>query len=98
MSFEDLKDLYSRDKFSIYVENKKVQNKLNNIELTCIIAEKDNIKIVIQTKCYHNVVGNKAIQEAVAGMKYYDADKAMVITNSTFTRSAIGRRCWMPSV
>ena len=41
LSFEDLKDLYSRDKFSIYVENEKVQNKLNNIELTCIIAEKD---------------------------------------------------------
>jgi restriction system protein len=26
--------------------------------------------------------------EAVAGMKYYNANKCMVITNSTFTKSA----------
>ena len=26
--------------------------------------------------------------EAVAGAKYYNADKIMVVTNSTFTRSA----------
>ncbi|MBR3884982.1 MAG: restriction endonuclease [Clostridia bacterium] len=54
-----------------------------------VIAEKGDVKIAIQTKCYNGVVGNSAIQEIVAGMKYYDADKAMVITNSTFTRSAI---------
>ena len=54
-----------------------------------VIAEKGDVKIAIQTKCYNGVVGNSAIQEIVAGMKYYDADKAMVITNSTFTKSAI---------
>ena len=54
-----------------------------------IIAKKSGITIAIQTKCYSQAVGNHAIMEAVAGMKYYDADKAMVITNSTFTRSAI---------
>lgn len=54
-----------------------------------VIAEKGDVRIAIQTKCYNGVVGNSAIQEIVAGMKYYDADKAMVITNSTFTKSAI---------
>lgn len=54
-----------------------------------VIAEKNGVKIAIQTKCYNGVVGNSAIQEIVAGMKFYDADKAMVITNSTFTKSAI---------
>lgn len=43
-----------------------------------------------QAKCYPNsVVGNSAIQEVVAGMKYYNAESAYVITNSTFTSSAI---------
>ena len=54
-----------------------------------VIAEKSGTKVAIQTKCYNGSVGNKAIQEIVAGMKYYEAEKAMVITNSIFTKSAI---------
>lgn len=54
-----------------------------------VIAEKGDVKVAIQTKCYNGTVGNSAIQEIVAGMKYYEADKAMVITNSTFTKSAV---------
>lgn len=54
-----------------------------------VIAEKQDVKIAIQCKCYNGVVGNHAIMEAVAGAKYYDANKVMVVTNSTFTKSAI---------
>ena len=54
-----------------------------------IIAEKDNMKIAIQAKCYSGKVGNHAIMEAVAGMKYYNANRCMVITNSYFTKTAI---------
>ena len=89
-------DLMSGEEFEFFITQlftamgyKTTHTKLSGDQGVDVIAEKDNIKIVIQTKCYHNVVGNKAIQEAVAGMKYYDADKAMVITNSIFTRSAI---------
>ena len=53
-----------------------------------VIATKGAVKIAIQAKCYNNVVGNHAIMEAVAGMKYYDATKCMVITNNFFTKSA----------
>ena len=53
-----------------------------------VIAEKNKLKIAIQAKCYSNKVGNHAIMEAVAGMKYYKADKCMVITNNYFTPSA----------
>lgn len=53
-----------------------------------VLAIKDNIKIAIQAKCYSGNVGNHAVMEAVAGMKFYDADKCMVITNSMFTKSA----------
>lgn len=55
-----------------------------------VIAKKGLNTIAIQTKCYPNtVVGNSAIQEVVAGMGYYKANSACVITNSTFTRSAV---------
>lgn len=54
-----------------------------------VIAEKNGTKYAIQAKCYNFPVGNHAIMEAVAGAKYYDADQIMVITNNTFTKSAI---------
>ena len=55
-----------------------------------VIANKGMTRIAIQTKCYPNsVVGNDAVQEVAAGRKLYKATEAMVITNSTFTQSAI---------
>lgn len=54
-----------------------------------VIIEKDNIKYAIQVKYYTNPVGNKAIQEVVAAKSFYKTDKAMVVTNSTFTQQAI---------
>ena len=54
-----------------------------------LIAEKDGVVIAIQAKCYTGTVGNHAVMEAFAGMKYYKANRCMVITNSTFSKSAI---------
>ena len=54
-----------------------------------VIAFKDNIKYVIQVKFYNNPVGNKAVQEVVASIGMYNADIGIVITNSTFTSSAV---------
>ena len=54
-----------------------------------ILAERNGVKIGIQTKCYSGTVGNSAIQESVAGMNYYHCERAMVITNSRFTQAAI---------
>lgn len=53
-----------------------------------VIADKNGKKIGIQTKCYTGNVTNSAIQEVVAGLTHYKLDKAMVITNSSFTQSA----------
>lgn len=53
-----------------------------------VIAKTLNNKIAIQVKCYSGMVSNSAIQEAIAGMKYYDANMCMVVTNSFFTKSA----------
>ena len=54
-----------------------------------IIACKHRKKYGIQCKYYTYPVGNKAVQEAYAGANFYDCDKIIVMTNTTFTRSAI---------
>lgn len=53
-----------------------------------LIVQKDGIKTVVQAKRYRGKVGVRAIQEAVGAKGYYNCDKAMVITNSYFTRQA----------
>ncbi|MFH0798529.1 MAG: restriction endonuclease, partial [Candidatus Woesearchaeota archaeon] len=53
-----------------------------------LIIEKNGISTAIQTKKYSGSVGNTAVQEVVASMKYYDCDKAMVITTGNFTKGA----------
>ena len=54
-----------------------------------LVIEKFGEKTVIQAKNWTNKVGNSAIQEVVASIKYYDAQRSMVITSSDFTMSAI---------
>ena len=53
-----------------------------------LVLKKGRSKTVVQVKRYTGNVGLSAVQEAVAAMKYYKAGKAMVITNSFFTKSA----------
>lgn len=54
-----------------------------------VIAEKNGIKYGIQAKCYSGAVGNSAVQEAAAGKQFYGCDKVIVVTNNSFTKSAI---------
>lgn len=60
-----------------------------------LIATKDNKIFVIQAKRYSGTVGNKAIQEVVGALSYYEGDVAVVVTNSKFTLSAkkLARKC-----
>ena len=54
-----------------------------------VILEKDGEKIAVQSKRYSKgVVGNKAVQEVVASLKYYNCNRGMIITNNHFTKSA----------
>ena len=53
-----------------------------------VIAKKDDIKLVAQCKKFTKAVGNKAVQEIVAGIKYYQADIGIVIAPNGFTKSA----------
>lgn len=53
-----------------------------------VVADKDFEKVVVQAKRYKGKVSNSAVQEVVASMKHYNADRGLVITNSQFTSSA----------
>lgn len=53
-----------------------------------VIAEKDRKRFVLQCKLYNQPVGNKAVQEVIAAMKFENADLAAVVTNSNYTKSA----------
>ncbi|MBC9720206.1 restriction endonuclease [Lactobacillus reuteri] len=44
---------------------------------------------VIQVKQYSAKVGNKAVQEIIAGKAFYNANEAIVMTNNYFTESAV---------
>lgn len=52
-------------------------------------------KIVVQCKHYSKPVGVRAIQEVNAARQYYNASRAAVATNSTFTKQAraLAKRC-----
>ncbi|TFH14273.1 restriction endonuclease [Candidatus Bathyarchaeota archaeon] len=52
-----------------------------------LIIEKYGQKTVVQAKRYSTKVSNDAIQQAVAAIKYYKADRGMVITTDEFTKS-----------
>jgi restriction system protein len=54
-----------------------------------LIIKKGSITTVIQAKRYSSKVGIKAVQEIHASMKYYNAERSMVVTNNYFTGPAI---------
>lgn len=78
-----LKELF--EKMGYAVEN----TKLSGDQGADLIVSKFGEKIAIQAKRFSDKVNNKAIQEVVASIKHYQADRGMVVTNSDFTNSAI---------
>jgi restriction system protein len=54
-----------------------------------VVAEKDGTRLILQCKLYSTPVGNKAVQEAFAAQRHYRAIASAVVTNATFTASAI---------
>jgi HJR/Mrr/RecB family endonuclease len=46
-------------------------------------------RIAVQAKLFQGTVGNDSVQQAFTGMVHYQCNRCVVITNSTFTKSAI---------
>ena len=54
-----------------------------------VLAYKDDIKYAIQCKKYSSPVGIKAVQEVIGSRSMNNCHVAVVLTNNTFTKSAI---------
>ncbi|CAN5300205.1 hypothetical protein BH20ACI1_BH20ACI1_16210 [soil metagenome] len=81
--FEDfLKDLYLKMGYEVE------PTKLSGDQGADLVVVKFGEKTVIQAKCYSGKVGNKAIQEILASMSLYKAQKGSVITNNYYTPAA----------
>jgi HJR/Mrr/RecB family endonuclease len=54
-----------------------------------VIIEKAGERCVVQAKLYGHPVGNGAVQEVLAARTFYKCHRAIVVTNNSFTKSAI---------
>ncbi len=53
-----------------------------------VIAERDNKRIVIQVKQHKNKITPREVQRTLGALHIYNADSAIFITTSDFTKSA----------
>lgn len=81
--FEDLLlNLYRADGYRV----KKIGGKGDfGVDL---LVTKNGVTTAVQAKRYNKNVSLSAVQEVYAGKTFYGADKAVVITNSRFTKGA----------
>ena len=83
--------------YEYFVANYLKKHGFKNVQVTKasgdfgvdITAYKRKNKYAIQCKYYTNPVSLDSIQEVVAGKSYYGCNKAMVVTNNTFTENAV---------
>lgn len=53
-----------------------------------VVAIANNVRVAIQCKLYTGSVGNKAVQEVLAGMTFFDLDRGVIISTGNYTKSA----------
>jgi len=78
-----LKNLFKRMGFSVE------QTKLSGDQGADLVLSKFGEKTVVQARRTYNKIGNKAIQEVMAAISHYSANKGMVVTTNYFTRQAV---------
>ena len=92
-----LQDVDSMDgiSFEHYMAQLLAERGYSNVSLTeqydygvDIIAEKDGVRWGIQTKRYSGLVKAEAVRQVVTGLRLYGCDRAMVVTNSTYSNVA----------
>ncbi len=81
--------------FEAYIAELLKQNGFRKVKLTerydfgiDIIAEKDDVRWGIQVKRHTGLVKANAVRQVVTALRIYRCDRAMVITNSTFSNVA----------
>ena len=96
MSLRDVDSMSGVD-FEHYVARLLARQGYMNVSLTeqydygvDIVTNKDGVRWGIQVKRYSGLVKAEAVRQVVTGLRLYGCDRAMVITNSTF--SSVARR------
>lgn len=81
--------------FEYYIAQLLANHGYRNISLTeqydygiDIIAEKDGVRWGVQVKRYTGLVKAEAVRQVVTGLRLYGCDRAMVVTNSTYSNVA----------
>ena len=64
------------------------QTQASNDQGVDLIAQIEDLKVCIQCKRYRNPVGNKAVQEVIAGKAFYNGTHAVVVSSAGFTKAA----------
>ena len=65
------------------------RTKLSGDQGADLIISKLGERVVVQAKRLKGKVSNKAVQEVAAAIKFYSADRGMVVTNAAYTSSAV---------
>lgn len=88
-------DKLSWSEFEHYVADRLKRQGYTDVRLTehydlgiDIVARKNGVTWGVQVKHYKNTVRIEAVREAVAALRVYKCDRAMVVTNSFFTSPA----------
>ena len=94
--YNDKFDYMTGSDFEVYCADLLRKNGFMDVSVTSasgdfgadIIATQNKIKYAIQCKCYSSDIGVDAVYQVTGGMKYYDANVGVVLTNRYFTRQA----------
>jgi Restriction endonuclease len=63
-----------------------------------LILSKDGKTIAVQAKRWTGIVGNKAVQEVMAGKLYYGCPHGWIVTSSTFSSNAVALAAKDPTI
>lgn len=54
-----------------------------------LVTERAGVRTVVQAKRYEGAVGIEAVQQVIGARRYYEAERARVVTNSVLTPAAL---------
>lgn len=54
-----------------------------------LVTERAGVRTVVQAKRYEGTVGIEAVQQVIGARRYYEAERARVVTNSVLTPAAL---------
>ena len=70
-------------------KNVQVTPKSGDYGADIICKDKKGNKYAVQCKMYSKPVGYKAVEEVLGAMHYYNCNRAIVVTNNTYTKQAV---------